>query len=275
MLLPFVFIGLTARVAMGNDRFDVISIRQTSNPSPIRKHSSERIDYEGISMPQLIEKAFGLPEHRIVWPDWVNVVRFRPNKVKPDVRFFAISATMPSSTTDEDFKRMLQNLLVERFGLVFHRETRPTDEYEMTFVAGGPKMQVAKPAGPGRPDFADDENPAAAGRNFNLSFGADGMRVKGDMTLQQLASLFSQYLWHPITEPVDFGQYYAVDFLWFWNPYSLPPPLDGMATNRASEGETRGLFSEMGKRLGIKLILRSVPREVVVIDQLNHESTEN
>jgi uncharacterized protein (TIGR03435 family) len=37
---------------------------------------------------------------------------------------YDIDATMPPGTTKEQFQEMLQNLLVERFHLEFHRERR-------------------------------------------------------------------------------------------------------------------------------------------------------
>ena len=47
--------------------------------------------------------------------------RFRKLRGK---RSTDIDATMPPGTTKEQFQEMLQNLLVERFHLEFHRERR-------------------------------------------------------------------------------------------------------------------------------------------------------
>jgi uncharacterized protein (TIGR03435 family) len=76
------------------------------------------------------------------------------------------------------------------------------------------------------------------------------MRVRGDYSVAGIA------------------EYYAIDLTWGWYPYSLPSVPGVM--NRASDGQTRALFSEMEKKLGLKATLRAVPTEFLVIDRLRH-----
>jgi uncharacterized protein (TIGR03435 family) len=54
---------------------------------------------------------------------------------------YTIVATMPPDTTKEQFQKMLQNLLAERFHLKFHRETRNFPGYALVVDKGGPKFQ--------------------------------------------------------------------------------------------------------------------------------------
>src|SRR3569833_2377205 len=54
---------------------------------------------------------------------------------------YAISATMPVSTTREEFCGMLRNLIAERFHLSFHFEKQPRPGYELTVMPGGPKFR--------------------------------------------------------------------------------------------------------------------------------------
>jgi uncharacterized protein (TIGR03435 family) len=53
---------------------------------------------------------------------------------------------MPPHTTKEQFQQMLQNLLVERFHLVFHHETRGFPGYALVVDKGGPKFREVAPA---------------------------------------------------------------------------------------------------------------------------------
>jgi uncharacterized protein (TIGR03435 family) len=69
------------------------------------------------------------------------------------------------------------------------------------------------------------------------------------------------------------AEYYAIDLAWGWNPYSVPPAYG--TSNRATDGQARELFSQMEKKLGLKVTLRSAPTEILVIDRLSHEATEN
>ena len=265
-------------LAMAADHFDVASVKPAETVAGIiRRHSPGRIRYEGISFAELIMRAFALPQYQVVWPDWVPIARDHVPKEKPDYRFFTIDATMPPETSSAEFHLMPQNLLVERFGLVFHREVRQLAQYELTFAEGGPRMAKAKP----RPDGslpslpADNEGFLDAVQHANpqsTSFGEEGMRVRGDYTVAELAPVFSNYLQHPLVDRTGSTEHYTVDMTWGGNPY---PQLVPGIPNRASDGEARELFSAMEKKLGLKATLRSVPTEFVVIDHLSHEATEN
>ena len=52
---------------------------------------------------------------------------------------------MPPGTTNEQFQAMLQNLIVERFHLVFHHETRNFPGYDLVVDKGGPKFKEVTP----------------------------------------------------------------------------------------------------------------------------------
>ena len=266
-----------APAAMAADHFDVASVKPAEMPTPIRRHSPGRIRYEGISLYQLIRKAFALPDYQMVLPDWVpGVPKDHLPKEKVDPRYFTIEATMPPETTDAEFRLMLQNLLVERFNLAFHRETRPLAQYEISFVEGGPKMTKAKPLLDGPTQHLPDDNEGLDRWKYgssSLTFGEVGMRVTGAYQLAVLAEQFSMYLQHPLVDRTGSAEYYAVDLTWGWNPNSLPS-VPG-ATNRATDREARELFVQMERKLGLKVTLRSVPTEVLVVDRLSHEATEN
>src|SRR5215469_12278915 len=60
-------------------------------------------------------------------------------------RSFDIEATLPRGATKEQYRQMLRNLLVERFGLKYHIDTRDVDGYELQ--AGKVKLRPAQPAG--------------------------------------------------------------------------------------------------------------------------------
>src|ERR1035437_2263408 len=271
---------LVSPLAMAADHFDVVSVKQVERPTGMRRRGPGRIRYEGIGFSELIRKAFALPLYQVVWPEWVNVSRDHPSKEQIDVRFFTIDATMPPETSAEEFRQMLQNLLVERFGLAFHRETRPLARYDLSFIKGGPKMAKAKPLTQGSLSlYPDDFEGLDRSRHLatqKLSFGKDfGTWVSGDYTVAGIAEFFSHYLRHPLVDQTGSEEYYAIDFTWDWFPYEEPTLPQPGVMNVASDGEARQLFSEMEKRLGLKATLRSVPMEFLVIDRLRHDATEN
>ena len=63
-----------------------------------------------MSLEFLFANAYGLQRHQFRSLDWMNDARFD------------ISAKVPAGTTKEQFQRMQQNLLVERFKLTLHHE---------------------------------------------------------------------------------------------------------------------------------------------------------
>lgn len=68
-----------------------------------------------IKMVNLLSKALDVRTDQISGPAWLRDVAAAND--------YTIVATMPPDTTKEQFRKMLQNLLVERFHLAFHRET--------------------------------------------------------------------------------------------------------------------------------------------------------
>ncbi len=63
---------------------------------------------------------------------------------------FAITATMPSTTTKEEYCGMLRNLLTDRFHLcTLRHEMQPRPGFELTVLPGGPKFKKYDPQDPG------------------------------------------------------------------------------------------------------------------------------
>jgi uncharacterized protein (TIGR03435 family) len=86
---------------------------------------------------------------------------------------------MPPDTTKEQFNRMLQNLLIERFHLVYHRETRSFPGYALVIDKDGPKIREVKPGTEGDPG-----QPADVRATFSAPRGSDGFpEVPGPRTI--------------------------------------------------------------------------------------------
>ena len=89
-------------------------------------------------------RAFNVATDQLAGPAWLRDFASANN--------YTIVATVPSDTTKEQFEKMLQNLLVERFHLVFHRETRNFPGYELVVDKGGPKFKEVTPTQGANPD---------------------------------------------------------------------------------------------------------------------------
>ena len=121
----------------------------------------------------LLSRAFGVFTDQIVGPAWLRDVVSANN--------FTVVATMPPDTTKEQFEKMLQNLLVERFHLVFHHETRNSPGYELVVDKGGPKFKEVAPT----KDASPEQTPNI-GATLNLPSSADGFpNLPGPRTISQ------------------------------------------------------------------------------------------
>ena len=92
-----------------------------------------RITFGRITLMPLLAKAYGVPTDQISGPAWMSDF-MGPNQ-------YSITATMPPDTTNEQFQVMLQNLLMDRFQMKVHHETRDFPGYELTVAPGGPKLK--------------------------------------------------------------------------------------------------------------------------------------
>ena len=116
-----------------------------------------RITWTRVMLQDVFTRAYGVRDDQISAPAWIN------NYDLGDSNRYTITAIMPKETTAEQFQVMLQNLLVERFHVVVHHETRDFPGYELTMAPGGPKLKLASPedkAEPSRP-------PGMLGRDAN------------------------------------------------------------------------------------------------------------
>jgi uncharacterized protein (TIGR03435 family) len=115
--------------------FDVASVRVTTEGgAPSLQVLDTRATLLRHSIDQVLRLAFRVKPYQLVAPGWLSEVRVD------------IQATLPAGATRQQVPEMLQALLAERFGLVVHRESRPTDAYELLIDAGGVKqMEEVEP----------------------------------------------------------------------------------------------------------------------------------
>jgi uncharacterized protein (TIGR03435 family) len=141
--------------------FEAASVRPATPPTPdgrgrifLRGPSGGpgtkdpgRINYPNMSLRALLMSAYEVKNYQITGPAWLDTERFD------------INATLPPDTTKEQFRVMLQNLLIERFKLAVHREKKELPMYELTVAKGGPKLKESPPPPPA--SAADDDAPPA------------------------------------------------------------------------------------------------------------------
>jgi len=217
------------------------------------------------TMMGLLMKSFGVESDQIVYPG------------RNSGDFYAVVATMPADTTKTQFQAMMQRLLIERFHLAVHHETRTFPAYELTIDRGGPKIKEAV--------SPPDDPPAPAGRRtiyFQPGVGSITMRwqTTGDlagqigMALQSAQRIQTQDMTSPLPRVVDktglAGRYT------FTMEYAQPGPPGFTPEPDSPAAGLPDLFAALRLQLGLRLDKTAgVPVDVIVVDRVDKVPAAN
>jgi uncharacterized protein (TIGR03435 family) len=207
----------------------------------------------------LLWKAFGLPSYAFVNMD----------KVPGDKYDFA--AVVPEGATKEQFRAMLRNLLVERFHLRYHRETRELPLYELRVGPGGHKLKPTanEPAETDAPSFTPTpDGYLTFPRGVNTPFWGNGPRFslqRVHTTMDEFAAaLDNEWLHAPVSNLTGLtGQF---DFYLRFDARRDPP-------NDEPAGPS--LEQALRDQLGLALRQGKGPHEVIVIDSFDRQAAAN
>jgi uncharacterized protein (TIGR03435 family) len=193
--------------------------------------SGSTVVYNNTTVLNALGRAFGVTSaNQITGPSWISENRYN------------ITAKAPDNTPKEQVPLMLQNLLIDRFKLVLHRETRDLPAYAL--VQGNGKLKLVE----------DKNNPK------NSTTLRDGRREMKSMNMAALAQFATLTLRIPVLDRTGLSGYY--DF-----PYELTSE----ETQRDSEPSIFTVISG----LGLKLESRKAPFDVIVIDSGEKVPAEN
>jgi uncharacterized protein (TIGR03435 family) len=216
-------------------------------------------------------RAFGLVDfqQQISGPAWI------------DSEKYAIEAKVPPGTTKEQFQVMLRNLLVERFKLVVHHDTKVLAVYDLVLAKNGPKFKEspANPdAVPAPPPTGVDRDgfpglpPGRPGLAANYAMGPSGP-VSRWRAQQQPISAFVGVLGLPTNagRPVidKTGLTGKYDFTLFYD-VQIPGAPPAVANT-----PTLTIFDAIEQQLGLKLVDGKAPFDLVVVDHAEKTPTEN
>jgi uncharacterized protein (TIGR03435 family) len=141
-------------------RFEVASVRLSPPESlalnPSIKTDNSRVDYVGITLGQVLRRAFQLEKvDQLVGPNWLDDVHVD------------IHATLPAGSSKDRVPEMLQALMAQRFGLQYHREKRQTPVYNLKTINGAPSLTPANDDDQGKPpEFSGTGGKGEPNNNF-------------------------------------------------------------------------------------------------------------
>jgi bla regulator protein blaR1 len=151
----------------------------------------------------------------------------------------------------------LQSLLVRRFNLQFHHETRERPTYSLVVAKNGPKLHKAQhvetnPSGTSSPDGTGDRDESTV---------TPGKIVLKGSNLSVLANLLSsQGLSHAVVDKTGLTDLYDITLR--WSPADVG----------SSDASLPSLFTALQEQLGLKLEYNKNPIDVIVIDHIEKPS---
>jgi uncharacterized protein (TIGR03435 family) len=233
-------------------RFEVASIKPLpgGGPGPFSggpgSNDPERVTYGGTRLDVLIQEAFHLEPYQISGPAWLKT------------EWYSLSAKLPANTTAEQYRQMMVNLLVERFGLAYHRVTKEFRGYEIVVAKGGPKLNPSAPLAAGeRAMFRGSLDDAG---RMHYVFAKTSMSLLTNR-LSIMMRMKVPVLDHTgITGRFDF----TLDV-------EQPPP-DTVAD---VDDNSNNISEAMQAQLGLKLNPVKLPVDVLVVDHVERMPTEN
>ncbi len=218
--------------------FDVASVKMLKQPKPphgvglIWNHGTLTVD--AAQLRQIIGLAFTVQRVLVNGcPDWCD-----------DDQFDITAKSSDTTATRDQMKVMLQNTLKERFGLVVHRETKAVPGFELITAKAGSRIEASKDE-PGPVDvFTQTEN----GMTFH------------NMSTTGLINYLANILRQPVKDVTGLtGRHnFALEF----------KPLDSGAT----ADDFPSIVMAAVEELGLKLVPKRVPTDILVVDHVQHPS---
>jgi uncharacterized protein (TIGR03435 family) len=209
----------------------------------------ERYTARGLNLYEILGIAYAAVDpQQISGPGWIRSENFE------------ISAKFPPDTTKEQFQTMLQNLLIERFKLKLHHETKMLPVYELTVLKSGHKLLA-----PGTPAPVTAEGLAFP----DVPPDRPGFRFTGarlaarQQPIATLTGMIRTAAGRLIIDKTGLKGTY--DYWLEFNPRALLGQDDSIPD----------VFTALQQQLGLKLVDAEAPFDVVVIDSGDKIPGEN
>ncbi|HLY43367.1 MAG TPA: TIGR03435 family protein [Terracidiphilus sp.] len=217
------------------------------------RYTPDGVSLTGVPMLSIACFAFDREADRIIGlPNWIKDQRF-------DIEAKVDPADAPKLKDLNYHQRyaMLVQVLVERFNLKFHHETRVLPVFDLVVAKGGSKLTESKPDSDGKT------------KDGGWSMGNGRMDATAT-TIDALTAALTQQVEHPVLDKTALTGHY--DFKLRWTPDNTPSTAGADGTSAASDNSAPDLFTAVQEQLGLKLESRKEPLDVVVIDRIEKPS---
>lgn len=252
---------LLMSAAAAAQTFEVASVKRQNDVVPGMTFSARGATLTVVNneLANVIDNAYGIRRYQLVGaPDWVDSDRYN------------IQAKAAGDATREELMLMVRSLLVERFKLRVHRETREMPIYVLTVARGGVK---APRSVPGACTVFDPRNPPRPGTPRAPSCGNNLIRTSTwnatAIDMKSAAEALVGVLGRSVVDRT--GVEGRFDIQVEWTPDQAPAGVDGVAS---TANAAPPLFTVLEDRLGLKVESARGPVDVIVIDHVERPTDD-
>lgn len=226
-------------------RFEVASVKLTADlrTKPDISTSGLRFDARAKSVYPLILYAYNLRSYQV--PSTPALLTME--NIRYDIAAKADDAKTP---TPDEFRVMLQSLLIDRFQLRTHRETREMAVYALVAGKNGPKLHESAP------DASPGHHYGASGHNWVTT-------MHKATIADVLDAIENSLIDRPVVDQTGLTGTYDIEMTYAPN---LPS-----RRNAEPDPEDIGIFAAVEK-LGLMLAPRKVTVDVMVVDHVEKPS---
>ncbi|MDE3198539.1 MAG: TIGR03435 family protein [Acidobacteriota bacterium] len=208
--------------------------RSVTKENGVRGH----LNYQGISLLDLIADAYRLQHRQISGPDWLSSRRFD------------ILATIPAALNNNQIPEMLALLLQDRFHLKTHEEMEKEQVYRLVvakLVNTNPNLRKA------------DKETGISGRSTKAT-----QQIDARTTLVNFAEYLSEKLSSPVIDQTGLTGAYSIHLE--WTP-------DTVASPGVDAGPS--LFTAVREQLGLRLRAGKMSVKLLVVDRVEKDPDAN
>jgi uncharacterized protein (TIGR03435 family) len=221
--------------------------------------SDDGASFRSVPVAWIVQQAFSpqptmyVEDDRILGlPGWTKSERYDVQAKVDDEDVAKWRALSPSQR-----RLALQPLLVTRFNLQFHQETRERPSYSLVVAKNGPKLHQAPPGGT-YPNGAKRPDGTGSGEESTVTPGKIVLHGSNVSTLASVLS--SQGLSHAVVDKTGLTGNYDITLR--WSPDDIG----------SSDASVPSLFTALQEQLGLKLEYEKNPMDVIVIDHIDKPS---
>jgi uncharacterized protein (TIGR03435 family) len=256
-------------------RFEIISIKPNTSDDPrlmgLRPLPGGRLNAMNAPARLLIQNAYNVKRYQVVGgPDWLEKDRYN------------IEAKAESNASPQQLMLMLQSLLIDRFMMKTHQETRELPVYVLSAARNGPKLPVPKegdcvtsdpnapgPLPPPPPPGSGQVQLLPCGRIPGISLTPTEARIEGRKVLMsELARMLSMVMGRSVIDRTGFTEPFDLHLVFTPDDSLAGVPAAGRPGIPAADVPGRSLYTAMQEELGLRLESSKGLVEVIVIDHI-------